>query len=238
MLYKNSSLAFKDVDVKEGVVSGYFASFDQEPDSDGDIIIPGAFTKTVKERGPLGKGNIRHLMDHDVKKSVAKIQELYEDTKGLAYVSKAGRHANGRDFLLMVEDGLITEHSFGYKTIKSNKGDGGWNYLKELSMWEGSSMQSWGANPNTPITGVKSLDDLFDHYDKLYKALKDGTYSDETMIQLQERHNQISEFIKTTQPSAEESETTVSSEKGETSEIFLKSLQTAFTNGIGRGEGS
>lgn len=238
MLYKNSSLAFKDVDVKEGVVSGYFASFDQEPDTDGDIIVPGAFSKTVRERGPQGKGTIRHLMDHDLKKSVAKIQELYEDAKGLAYVSKAGRHTNGRDFLLMVEDELITEHSFGFKTIKQNKGDGGWNYLREVSMWEGSSMQSWGANPNTPITGVKSLQDILDHYDRLYKALKNGTYSDETMLQLQERHNQISEFIKTTQPNAEKSETTVPSEKGEDSKIFLKTFTTAFSNGIGRGEGS
>jgi len=239
MLYKNNSLAFSDVDVKEGIVSGYFASFDQEPDSDGDIIVPGAFAKTIAERGPLGTAEIKHLQDHDWTKVVAVILELKEDHKGLAYVSKAGRHTAGRDFAFMVEDKIITQHSFGYKTIKQQKGgQNHWNYLHELKMFEGTSMQGLGANPNTPITGFKSLEDIFDHYDRLHKALQRGSYSDETMIKFQERHNQISEFIKTTQPNADPSGTTVPSEKGGDSQIFLKTFITAFSNGIGRGEGS
>lgn len=238
MLYKNSSLAFKDVDVKEGVVSGYFSSFDQEPDSDGELVLPGAFKKTIAENGPNGKGRIKHLIDHNPSLVPAVIRELEEDHKGLAYVSKAGSHILGQDFVKMVDSKIITEHSFGYRVVKKHKGDNGWTFLTELSMWEGTSMLTWGANPNTPITGLKSLEDILDHYDRLYKALKNGTYSDETMLQLEERHKQISEFIKTTQPNAEKSETTVPSEKGEDSKIFLKTFTTAFSNGIGRGEGS
>lgn len=243
MLYKNSSLAFKDVDVKEGVVSGYFASFDQEPDSDGDIIVPAAFKKTIAENGPNGRRRIKHLIDHDPKQVPAVIQELYEDAKGLAYTSKAGSHTLGQDFVKMVDSGIITEHSFGYKTVRQNKAPNGWNELLELSMWEGTSMLTWGANPNTPITGLKSLEDIIDHYDRLYKMLKDGNVSDETMIQLQERHNQISEFIKTTQPSAEKSETTVPSEKGEdrqrqVAEAFFSGFKTALHNGRGASAGA
>lgn len=236
--YKNNSLAFSDVDVKEGIVSGYFSSFDQEPDSDGDIIILGAFSKTIQENGPLGKRRIKHLLDHNPSQVPAVIKELSEDNKGLAYVSKAGSHTLGQDFVKMVDSGIITEHSFGYRTIKQHKGENGWNYLTELSMWEGTSMLTWGANANTPITGLKSLEDILDHYDRLYKALKNGTYSDETMIQLQERHKQISEFIKTTQPNAEMSETTVPSEKGgdnqkQLAEVFFQNFKTAIGNGRG-----
>lgn len=222
--YKNNSLAFTDVDTKEGIVSGYFASFDSEPDSDGDVIQPGAFAKTVAENGPQGKGRIRHLLDHDFGKGVALIQELSEDQKGLAYVSKAGRHTLGRDFVLMVEDGIVKEHSFGYRVVKSHKNDNGWNALTELKMWEGSSLQGWGANLNTPFTGLKSMEDIVDHYDKLYKALKNGTYSDETMQLFQERHNQISEFIKTTQPV----KPTVPSEKEEKAKLILETFKTSL----------
>ena len=38
----------KDADVKLGIVTGYLASFNNL-DSDNDIILPGAFTKTIAE---------------------------------------------------------------------------------------------------------------------------------------------------------------------------------------------
>jgi len=51
--YKTDSISatIKDVDGKQGIVSGYFNSFNNV-DSDGDIIRPGAFTKTIAENGP------------------------------------------------------------------------------------------------------------------------------------------------------------------------------------------
>jgi phage head maturation protease len=45
--YKSFELGFKDIDKKEGIVSGYFASFNTL-DSDGDIFVQGAFTKSIK----------------------------------------------------------------------------------------------------------------------------------------------------------------------------------------------
>jgi phage head maturation protease len=111
LLYKNLSQGISDVDVKKGIVTGYFSSFDNM-DSDGDVIRKGAFTKTINENFQ----RVRHLLDHDSTKSVGKILSLKEDTKGLYYESKAGRHTLGRDFLLMVEDGLISEHSIGFVT--------------------------------------------------------------------------------------------------------------------------
>lgn len=226
-LTKSNSLAFNDVDAKEGIVSGYFASFDEEPDSDGDIIVPGAFKKTIAENGPQGKGRIKHLLDHNWEKAVGLILELSEDQKGLRYVSKAGRHTVGRDFVFMVEDGIIKEHSFGYRTVKQQKGQGNNNYLQELRMFEGTSMQGWGANANTPITGLKSMEDIIDYYDRLYKALKHGSYSDETMLMLQEKHNLISEFIKTTQPD----NATVPSESKGDAKIVVETFKKAVGYG-------
>jgi phage head maturation protease len=53
MLKKGLNQGFADSDTKQGVVSGYFAVFGNR-DLDGDIIEPGAFTKTVMERGTQG----------------------------------------------------------------------------------------------------------------------------------------------------------------------------------------
>lgn len=186
------------MDVKEGIVTGYFSSFGTK-DSDGDIIHKGAFSKTIQEWGPSGRKRIKHLLDHDTSKVVGVIQKLEEDNTGLYYESKAGNHTLGRDFLLMVEDGIITEHSIGFKTIKEKQSDSH-NDIFEIKLWEGSSLQTWGANEHTPITGLKSIEDIQDTFQKLHKALKTGNYTDEAFKILEEYYLSLSEFFKTTQP--------------------------------------
>lgn len=185
MLKKGFDIGFKDIDASQGIVTGYFAHFGSI-DSDGDRILPGAFTKTIQENGPNGTQLIKHLLDHDKTKAVGKIMVLKEDNIGLYYESKAGRHTNGRDFLLMAEDGILNQHSFGYRVIKQNKKSDA-NDLTELAMMEGSSIQFLGANRNTPITGVKSFDDLIDEMDTLEKALRNGKYSDDAFLMIEEK---------------------------------------------------
>jgi len=43
----------QDVDLKSRTVTGYFSKFDNI-DSDRDMIVYGAFSKTIKERGQEG----------------------------------------------------------------------------------------------------------------------------------------------------------------------------------------
>ncbi len=54
----------------------------------------------------------------------------------------------------------------------------------------------------TPLTGVKSESDLLEYTLTLKKALKNGTYTDETFIQLEKQFAEIQAFLqtKTTQP--------------------------------------
>jgi len=156
---KNTSLPFsiKDVDGRKGIVTGYFAAFGNK-DSDGDVILKGAFAKSIKEAGPDSPmPRIKHLFNHDVDKPLGKLLILSEDEKGLYYESKIGNHTLGLDFLNMVESGLITEHSIGFRTIRNEKDPkSSINYLKEVQLWEGSSLGSWGANAYTPVMGMKS----------------------------------------------------------------------------------
>jgi HK97 family phage prohead protease len=205
---KNCGLAIKDVDTERGTVSGYFSAFNNQ-DSDEDIIPPGAYAKTIQEVGPnSAHPRVKHLLDHDTRKGVAKILSLEEDSIGLRYDSKAGRHTNGRDFLLMCQDGIITEHSVGFDTVKSEPNSssqsGQGRILKELKLWEGSSLQAWGANPNTPVLGAKSMtpaqrDTLLGEYmDRLLvltKALK-GAYSDDLCERLEIQVAQLDALCK------------------------------------------
>lgn len=184
MLYKGFDLSFKDIDANKGIVTGYFAAFNSV-DSDNDVIEKGSFLKTIQERGPEGKQLIKWLLDHDKYKAIGKVEVLKEDSYGLYYEGKVGRHTLGKDFMLMVEDGIINQHSFGYKTIKENfDQQTKTNRIKELMMFEGSSIQFLGANNNTPITGVKSLEDALEMCDKIKSFISKSQASDETLIKL------------------------------------------------------
>lgn len=199
--YKSTALKIKDVDTVKGIVSGYFSAFGMK-DSDGDIIQKGAYAKTIQERGPKStQPRIKHLLDHSTAKVIGVLQELEEDNYGLAYVSKLGTHTLGKDAAAMYADGIITEHSVGFKTVNAKSDQDGTNIITEIMLWEGSSLQAWGANQYTPVTGMKSTlkdnpDALFERMDKLTKALRSGTYSDETFELIEIEYNQIKQAIK------------------------------------------
>jgi len=191
---KGLNQGFTDSDMKQGIVSGYFAVFGNK-DLDGDVIEPGAFTKTIMERGPQGKQLIKYLLDHDKNKVVAKIMNLYEDEKGLRYEAKIGSHAAGQDFQKMIESELINQHSFGFRIIKESKKTDA-NEISEVAMYEGSSIQFLGANRNTPVTGVKSESDILEDLQILERAMKKGKYSDEAFMQIEEKIKSLYSILK------------------------------------------
>jgi len=156
---KTASLtaSFKDADAKTGIVTGYFSHFGNI-DSDNEIVMPGAFSKTIADRGPDSKQpRIKHLLNHRPEQPLGKIMVLKEDGHGLYYESKVGSHTAGKEFIKMVESELITEHSIGYKILnwERDREKPDVKRLTDLQLWEGSSLTSWGANSETPLTGIK-----------------------------------------------------------------------------------
>ena len=208
--YKNLMLgaSVKDVDGKKGIVTGYFSKFDNV-DSDGDIIVKGAFAKTIKENGPdSAQPRIKHLQNHNPSQPLGKIISLKEDNTGLLYESQIGSHALGADFIKMVESGLITEHSIGFKTIKKNQLQDWQGYQKnptkgrqeltELKLWEGSSLTAWGANPMTPLVGMKGIDSndsLLQRQLQIEKFCKNTDATDETIEMLLLHSKQLTQLL-------------------------------------------
>lgn len=200
-LIKNTSGgSIKDVDTAKGIITGYFSIFGNK-DSDGDIVMPGAFKKTIQENGPEGKNRIKHLLQHDTWKPLSTPMILKEDNKGLYFESKISLTSYGKDALILYQDGVYTEHSIGYNVVKREVDEStDTQKLIELRLWEGSTV-TWGANMDALVTGVKSLDkkDIYStiikKMDAIQKAIK-GDYTDEMIWQLEIELRQLQQIIK------------------------------------------
>jgi hypothetical protein len=57
--------------------------------------------------------------------------------------------------------------------------------VHEWKLWEYSTLTAWGANENTPMIGMKSLEDIESSIDWLNLKLKKGNFSDEKFIQIE-----------------------------------------------------
>lgn len=189
-------------DDKKRYVEGYFAAFDTK-DSDGDIIVKGAFKRTIEEIGPLANHpRIKHVMDHDMTQQLGKLVELKEDNHGLFYRSQIGTHPLANDFWERVKSELITEHSIGYWPVRNDPQRQA-NYLIELGLKEGSSLNYWAANPFTPLTAAyeksKSkknfLKELEKRAKKLQEYLKTATAEDEILETLTNEYMLAFQFI-------------------------------------------
>jgi HK97 family phage prohead protease len=180
--YKSFDGNVKDVDSKQGIVSGYFSAFGMV-DSDGDIMMPGAFKRSIQDWGPEAKGRVKHLLNHDPSQPLGKILELKEDGYGLFYRSQVGSHRLGQDFIKMVESDLIGEHSIGFRILREQKSAEA-NEIHEVMLYEGSSLTAWGANEYTPILGIKSSDNVIKMQEQIKsfeKFIRNSDVTDETI---------------------------------------------------------
>ena len=195
-LTKGLDIGFKDVDLKQGIVTGQFCSHNNK-DLGGDISIYGSLTKTIKERGPEGKQLIKFCLNHKTEGLPGKIKELWEENSGGFYAAKAGTHAKGQDFLKMVESDIINQHSYGYKEIKSDfDSSQKANILKELYLYEVSAIEFLGMNENTTFIEMKDFQDAILYLEKLDRFVRSSDATDETLQKLELKLISLSEYIK------------------------------------------
>jgi HK97 family phage prohead protease len=167
-------------------------------DLDNDIIIASAFTKTIAERGPLGKNMVWSLVDHraDMAHTLGKPKELYIEGDMLIAVTDLVETECGEDAIKLYEAGLINQHSIGFSTIKSEyDSQTGVRTITELKLYEGSAVL-WGANPETPTLGFKgeyknTKETLSLRLENLIKAFRGGTFTDDTFALMEIQIKQI-----------------------------------------------
>ena len=120
-IYKSAPIGEQiiDFDEKNNIVKGYGSYFDNK-DSDQDIIRRGAYQKTIQENG----SRVKYLYQHDMMQPLGKMDELYEDQKGLVFTASVPKTQLGTDVIELMKAGVITENSVGIMPIvKDMMGD-------------------------------------------------------------------------------------------------------------------
>lgn len=200
LLYKDASsspgASIKDVDAKTGTVTGYFSVFGNV-DSDGDIVMPGAFTRTLNNNYK----RIKHLNQHNPTEPLSATKKdnlvVKEDAHGLYFESKISQTSYGKNVIQLYQDGVLDEHSIGYEVVRSRDSDTQtterWGQkvpvkeLHELKLWEGSTV-TWGANAKAGTESVKSMTpaQIIEKQQLILRAIKNGRYEGEEVFEMLE----------------------------------------------------
>lgn len=198
--YKSIKAEVKDVDSTKGVITGYFSVFDNV-DSDNDVIVKGAFARTINNNGQ----RIKHLWQHNMAFPLSKPSVLKEDNYGLYFESTISKTSYGKDVIQLYKDGVVDEHSIGFRTIDSSP-KSTYNEIREVKLWEGSTV-TFGANEMARFTGMKGMtaNEVMQKMDDVYKSLKNGTYENEEIFySLEVYFNQLKQYLsEITQPVVE-----------------------------------
>lgn len=162
--YKYFKVDQLKVDTASRKVSGYFAVFGNV-DLAGDLIIKGAFTKSIQERGPgTTNGNkIAFLYQHTMSQPLGLITKLIEDDFGLyfeAIITDELTNPLFNTVLAQLKDGTLDQFSIGYNYV--------WDKIEydadkeaficlELYLAEGSVV-TLSCNPLAQFEGMKAQD--------------------------------------------------------------------------------
>lgn len=134
-------------------------------DQGGDVILPGAFKKTLKERD----GEVPLLWQHDTKEPIG-LATLTDTKEGLRVEGELVMESPvAQKAYALLKKGVLKGLSIGYDTI-SDKVEGGVRYLKELKLWE-MSLVTFPMNELALVSDVKSASDFLE----LLKAVEDGS---------------------------------------------------------------
>jgi len=173
----NFSFELKQEDIEEnGIFRGYGSVFGNK-DSHYDIVMPGAFTKTILKNGRNGNG-VAMLLQHDSRRPIGVWNMLAEDAKGLRVEGQlAMKTKDGQETYELMKMGALKGLSIGYDSIIDEiDKKKGVRYLKEVALWEISPV-TFGANLKATITEVKDFKEVIKQATterELEKALRES----------------------------------------------------------------
>lgn len=204
ILYKSCLSEVKDIDEK-GIVSFYGSIFNS-PDRVNDVVDQGSYTKTISESFK----EIQHYKNHDNTLMPGVIQELKQDNIGLLSRSKLILGTQlGKDtyeeYKAMAEAGKSMGHSIGYATIREEFRDG-YNHLKEIKLFELSTLTKRAAHPDAISIDIKSfenmsIDELIKE-ESFYTALLKCEFTDSKLENIELLKNHLISLIESRRKTA------------------------------------
>lgn len=156
---------YKTIEMKaneNGIIEGYFSTYDKEPDSYGDIIEPGAFTETIKKREETGHP-FPLCFNHDFSAVIGAVDSIEDSEKGPYIKAHFLDTQQAQDVRKMLLSGAIYQFSFAYDVLEARRPTeeekklGIGTVLEKLEVFE-ISVVTVPANQNAVATEVKSAE--------------------------------------------------------------------------------
>ncbi len=154
-----------DAKQQYGYIKGYASIFNVR-DQQGDVILPGAFTRSIKKADA-----IKLLWQHDPKSPIGIWTRLEEDKHGLMVEGQIPLGVQkGMEAYLLIDNGALKGLSIGYRIIDSYI-EGETRYIKEVELVE-ISIVTFPANSMAVVHNVKHyMDTIGSIYDETTRAL-------------------------------------------------------------------
>lgn len=149
--YLTTSLEIKNLDDRE--FEGHGSIFGNE-DLGGDIVLPGAFKRTLAKHQKDGALPQMFWM-HDPSRVAGKWTSMHEDDDGLHVKGILADTPLGNEIRTLLKMDAVKGLSIGYRTVKDAFDGAGRRLLKELELWE-VSVVSLPMNPLAQVAHAKS----------------------------------------------------------------------------------
>lgn len=151
-MQKTFKVEFKDFGA-QGTFTG-LASVYGNRDLGGDVVEPGAFTKTIADKN----GEVPILWQHDSREPIG-MGKLMDTAGGLQIMGELAVESSPTAMKAygLMKKGILKGLSIGYDTIRDEVKDKV-RYLKELKLWE-VSIVTFPMNELATVNTVKALED-------------------------------------------------------------------------------
>ena len=136
----------------DGTFEGYASLFNL-PDLGRDIVMPGAFARSLAARGTSG---IKLLWQHQAAQPIGSWLEIREDSRGLFVRGKLNLEVgSARELLALLREGAVDGLSIGYRAEKARTDrKSGLRQLLQVDLWE-ISLVTFPMLPQARVTAVK-----------------------------------------------------------------------------------
>lgn len=121
-----------EADPDQNTLVGYASEFRSTPDLGGDIVLKGAYLKTILERVATGKVPLTDGHGYDGESIMGLVTDAREDDHGLLVKAKWSTAASAQDVKTKVLEGSIWGMSIGYNCIRCE-----WKQWDLPGEWQG-----------------------------------------------------------------------------------------------------
>jgi len=158
VIRKSVPFDLKAIDVEAGTFEGYASTWDE--DSYGDVIMPGAFKRTLAAHAAKGRA-VPVLWQHWPDQPIGVTLEAREDEVGLWVKGRLILEVEqAREALALMKAGALGGLSIGFSIPRGGQEwdeESDVRRITEVRLWEYSPV-TFPANENAVLTSVKSAD--------------------------------------------------------------------------------